>query len=57
MTLSPKSVSLLRDFLDVSPEEAAELRIVLPLPLFYMRRRFNGKEGKVYGERYREYRQ
>ena len=26
-------------------------------PLFYMRRRLNGKQGKKYGERYREYRE
>ena len=25
-------------------------------PIFYMRRRLNGKQGKVYGQRYRHYR-
>ena len=38
-------------------EEFAKCERLKNSPLFYMRRRLNGKEGKVYGERNREYRE
>ena len=37
-------------------EEFARCNRLRDSPLFYMRRRMNGKEGKVYGERNKEYR-
>lgn len=38
-------------------EEYARCDRLKNSPLFYMRRRMNGKEGKIYGERYRVYRE
>ena len=38
-------------------EEYARTKRLYNSPIFYMRRRLNGKEGKVYGERNKEYRQ
>ena len=38
-------------------EEYARCDRLKNSPLFYLRRRMNGKEGKVYGERYRIYRE
>ena len=38
-------------------EEYARCDRLKNLPLFFMRRRMNGKEGKSYGERYRVYRE
>ena len=37
-------------------EDYARCKRLYDSPLFYMRRRMNGKEGKKYGERYKEYR-
>ena len=36
-------------------EELARCDRLKNSPLFYMRRRFNGKAGKTYGQRYRHY--
>ena len=41
---------------EVYLEEYARCNRLLDSPLFYMRRRLNGKEGKKYGERNKEYR-
>ena len=38
-------------------EETAKCDRLKNSPIFYMRRRLNGKEGKIYGERNREYRE
>ena len=38
-------------------EEYAKCDQLRNLPIFYMRRRLNGKDGKIYGERIREYRE
>ena len=38
-------------------EEHARCNRLRDIPIFYMRRRLNGKEGKRYGERNREYRE
>ena len=37
-------------------EEFARCNRIRDSPIFYMRRRLNGKDGKKYGERNREYR-
>ena len=37
-------------------EEYARCDWLVNLPIFYMRRRLNGKAGKLYGERNRQYR-
>ena len=38
-------------------EEHARTNRLFNSPIFYMRRRMNGKPGKIYGERNKEYRQ
>ena len=38
-------------------EEYASCNRLYNSPLFYMRRRLNGKEGKLYGERNKQYRE
>ena len=38
-------------------EEYARCNRLFNSPIFYMRRRLNGKEGKVYGTRNKEYRE
>ena len=43
--------------IDIYEEEFAKCDRFKNSPLFYMRRRLNGKEGKIYGERNREYRE
>ena len=42
---------------DVYKEEYARCNRLYNSPLFYMRRRLNGKEGKTYGSRNKEYRE
>ena len=37
-------------------EEQARCNRLRDSPIFYMRRRLNGKEGKTYGERNKDYR-
>ena len=37
-------------------EERARCNRLRESPIFYMRRRLNGKEGKTYGQRNRDYR-
>ena len=41
---------------EVFKEEYARCKRLLDTPMFYMRRRMNGKPGKVYGERNKIYR-